>query len=194
MPRLHLNRTGGARRAVAYLGVSEHSTDDAERSQKRALREKKKLIREAAPLAQTTDCTDWKSASEQLSTLQRRWKAAGWAGLDDDERLWKRFKAHLDEFHRRRTAHFDELNRLYASRVEERIQRHREAIGKLRSLRRELTLRRQSAVPDWVGAGLAVEMAEEFDERIEGIEESIAERENWLEQDLRKLDHAQDQL
>lgn len=52
----------------------------------------------------------------------------------------------------------------YLKRVEERIHHHREVIGKLRSLRRELTLRRQSVMPGWVG----MEMMEEFDERSKG--------------------------
>jgi Domain of Unknown Function (DUF349) len=263
MPRLHLNRSAGTRRGVTYVGVSQRSSEGLERSQKRARRDKKKLISEAEFLAQSTD---WKSAGEKLTNLHRRWKAAGSAGPDHEERMWKQFKAATDEFHRRRIEHFAELDRLsegkavvkeqliaqaeqlssisdykiakaqfsdlmgrwretghagnhedglwerfaaarqamyeateedrrslqseYLQRVEERIHHHREVIGKLRSLRRELTLRRQSVMPGWVG----MEMMEEFDERIEGIDESITTREGWLEQDVHRLDEARGRL
>jgi hypothetical protein len=72
-------------------------------------------------------------------------------------------------------------------RVAERIQRHREILGKSRSLRRELTIRRQHVIPGWVG----MEMVEEFDERIADIDASMALREQWLEQDVEKLNKAQ---
>jgi hypothetical protein len=75
----------------------------------------------------------------------------------------------------------------YVQRVATRIQHHREVIGKLRSLSRELTIRRQGVVPGWVG----IEMVEEFDERIADLEESLAARKEWLEQDIGKLDRAQ---
>ena len=39
----------------------------------------------------------------------------------------------------------------YIQRVLARIQRHREVIGKLRALRRELMLRRRKIMPGWVG-------------------------------------------
>jgi hypothetical protein len=78
----------------------------------------------------------------------------------------------------------------YVQRVALRIQRHREILGKARSLRRELTMRRQHVIPGWVG----IEMIEEFDERIADIDESMAMREEWLEQDIAKLNQAQDRL
>ena len=37
----------------------------------------------------------------------------------------------------------------YVQRVATRIQHHREVMGKLRSLRREFTLRRQQVTPGW---------------------------------------------
>jgi len=261
MPRLHLNRTAGARRGMTYVGVSERSFDDgAERHQRRAQRQKKNLIRQAKLLAKSED---WRATGQELAGLQKRWKAAGSAGREHDDELWARFRAPVDEFRGRRKRHFDELNRLakaraqtkqqliaeaerlsetadyklasgqfkdlmvrwretghagnlesglwerftaarqamydatasdrrslqseYVQRVATRIQRHREVIGKLRSLRRELTIRRQGVIPGWVG----MEMLEEFDERIAGVEESLAAREEWLEQDTEKLNQAQ---
>jgi len=200
MPRLHLNRTGGARRAIAYVGVSERSTDDRERAQKRARRAKRKLVHEANLLAQSTD---WKVAGERWGALRRRWKAAGSAG-PDEERLWKSFKAASDQFHQRRAEHFAELAAAkqamydataedrrarqseYVQRVEQRIRDHRETIGKLKAQRRELALRRKGLMPGWVG----LELAEELDEQTERIDQYVIERERRLEEDMQRLARA----
>ncbi|HEY7890921.1 MAG TPA: hypothetical protein VIC05_01795 [Solirubrobacteraceae bacterium] len=58
---------------------------------------------------------------------------------------------------------------------QQRIREPREAIGKLRAERRELTFRRCSVTPGWVGA----EMAEEFDEPIGHIDDHLAEPERF---------------
>jgi Domain of Unknown Function (DUF349) len=261
MPHVRLNRTGGARRGMTYVGISERSfSDDHERLERRAYNKKKALIRRAKLLAKSED---WKAAGQEFAELHKRWKAAGSAGREQDEKLWTRFRAPTAEFRERRQKHFAELNRLarekaslkqqliaeaerlgtaadyrqangqfkdlmvrwretghagnlenglwerfsaarqamydataqdrrslqseYVQRVANRIQRHREVIGKLRSLRRELTIRRQGVIPGWVG----IEMVEEFDERIAEIEESLVAREEWLEQDVEKLNQAQ---
>jgi hypothetical protein len=259
MPRVRINRTAGARQGVSYVGVSQKSKDDGVRSA-RARRAKKKLLGEARALS--AEPIDWKAAGERLHRLHERWRMAGFAGEEHDQRLWKQFKKAGDHYRRLREAHYAEIKRIskanaqakeqliaeaeslssvsdytlakqrlsdlmtrwrgaghaggledplwedfvaarqasydatqedrrslqaaYVRRVEERIQRHREVIGKLRSLRRELTLRRGKVMPGWVGT----EMIEEFDERIEGIDEALAEREEWLEQDNSKLEKA----
>lgn len=114
MPHLRLNRTAGARRGITYVGVAQRSSEDLERRQKRARRDKKALVREANLLAQSTD---WKGASAKLASLHRRWKAADSAGPKHEQRLWKSFKAATDQFHRRRTEHFAELDRLNKSKT-----------------------------------------------------------------------------
>ena len=260
MPHVHLSRTGGARRGMTYVGVSQRSTsEDRERLQKRAHRQKKKIVRDAKLLARSED---WRDAGEQFAVLFRRWKAAGSAGRTYDEKLWKTFKAAADLFHERRTKHFAELARIaqakatakqkliaeaeklssisdyetakgqfsdimvrwretghagrhenelwtqfvnarqamynataedrrgrqseYVQRVEERIIGHREMIGKLKSQRREIALRRRGLMPGWVGQ----EMAEEFDSRVQEIDEYIEERQRWLDEDTQRVARA----
>jgi hypothetical protein len=260
MPKVHLNRTAGARRGMTYVGISERSFDDGnERREKRALRQKKKIARDAKLLARSED---WRVAGEEFAVLHRRWKAAGSAGRAYDDKLWKTFKAASDEFHDRRAKHFAELARIakakatakqkliaeaeklssisdydiangqfsdimvrwretghagrhenelwekfvaarqamynataedrrgrqseYVQRVEERIVRHREVIGKLRAQRRELTLRRRGLMPGWVGQ----EMAEEFDSRVQEIDGYIEERQRWLDEDTERVSRA----
>jgi hypothetical protein len=264
MPQVRINRTAGARRAMTYVGVSERSFSDGhERRQRRAYNKKKTIVRRAKLLAESED---WKVAGAELASLYARWKKAGSAGREHDDKLWSTFNAYAAEFRKRRQRHFAELNRLakqrastkqqliseaerlsetgdyrqangqfkdlmarwreaghagnlesglwerftaarqamydataqdrqslqseYVQRVATRIQRHREVLGKMRSLRRELTIRRQQVIPGWVG----IEMTEEFDERIADIEESMVLRQQWLDQDVRKLDEAQTRL
>ena len=110
MPKVRLNRTAGARRGMTYVGISQRSVADGhERREKRALRQKKNIVRDAKLLARSED---WRDAGEQFAVLFRRWKAAGSAGRAYDEKLWKSFKAAADGFHDRRAKHFAELARI----------------------------------------------------------------------------------
>jgi hypothetical protein len=199
MPKVHLNRTAGARSGVTYLGISQRSTSEGqERLQKRALRQKKSIVRVAKRLSGSED---WRVTGEEFAVLRRRWKAAGSAGRAHDEKLWKTFEAASDQFHERRAKHVAEAARIakaravaaaeerrerqgeYLQRVEARIAGHREMIGKLRAQRRELALRRKGLMPGWVGQ----EMAEEFDERAQEIDGYIEERQRWLDEDMDRM-------
>jgi Domain of Unknown Function (DUF349) len=199
MPKVHLNRTAGGRRGITYVGNSQGFTADGhERREKRARRQKQKIVRDAKLLARSED---WRDAGEQFAVLRRRWKAAGSAGGAHDEKLWKSFKAAMDAFRERRVKHLAEAARIaqakaaaaaeerrerqgeYLQRVEARIAGHREMIGKLRAQRRELALRRKGLRPGWVGQ----EMAEEFDERVQEIDGYIEERQRWLDEDTERM-------
>src|ERR1700684_483393 len=115
MPKVHLNRTAGARRGMTYVGISQRSTSEGrERREKRALRQKKNIVRDAKLLARSED---WRAAGEEFAVLFRRWKAAGSAGRAYDDKLWKTFKAAADQFHERRTKHFAELARIVTARA-----------------------------------------------------------------------------
>lgn len=62
---------------------------------------KEQIIAEAEPLA---DSTDWGPTSGAFRDLMQRWKAAGTAPRDVDEKLWRRFRAIQDRFFEARTA------------------------------------------------------------------------------------------
>jgi hypothetical protein len=109
MPRVRINRTAGARQGISYVGVSQKSKDDGVRSA-RARRAKKKLLREAQALS--VEPIDWKASSERLHRLQERWRMAGFAGEEHDQRLWKQFKKAGDQFRRLREAHYAEVKRI----------------------------------------------------------------------------------
>jgi hypothetical protein len=111
MPRVRINRTAGARQGISYVGVSQKSKDDGVRSA-RARRAKRKLLREAQALSASNGPAGWNASSERLHRLQERWRLAGFAGEEHDERLWKQFKKAGDQFRRLREAHYAEVKRL----------------------------------------------------------------------------------
>jgi hypothetical protein len=145
---------------------------------------KQQLIADAERLS---SITDYRQANSQFKDLMVRCRDAGHAG-NLESALWERFSAARQAMYDATQQDRLSLQSEYFQRVALRVQRHREVLGKARSLRRELTMRRQHVIPGWVGA----EMIEEFDERIADIDESTAMREQWLEQDLAKLNQAQD--
>lgn len=116
MPRVKVSRTGGARREVTYLGVSQQGAlEGNDRVAKRARREKRALIREAQRLSQPAGEIDWKAAGERMRRLQARWKVVPSAGREHDERLYKRFRKVSEHFRRQRREHFDSLTRSHRS-------------------------------------------------------------------------------
>ena len=147
---------------------------------------KQQLIAEAEHLSETPD---YRQANGQFKDLMARWREAGHAG-NLESGLWERFSAARQAMYDATAQDRLSLQSEYVQRAAERIQRHREVLGKARSLRRELTMRRQHVIPGWVG----MEMVEEFDERIADIDESMALREQWLEQDVAKLNQAQNRI
>jgi len=96
MPRIHPNRSAGARHEVAFRGGSQPGAEDPALS-KRARRAKRKLLREAKALIGSTDN---EAAAQRLSTLKRRWDVLGSAGPGDEQRLRKRFDAACAEVSR----------------------------------------------------------------------------------------------
>ncbi len=90
-----------------YDRADQHHKDRA-RARERALHEKDALIHVAESLSGSSD---WKSAGDRLRELHGQWKSVGSAGYEHEERLWSRFKAAGNEFHRRRVEHFADLDR-----------------------------------------------------------------------------------
>ena len=88
MPRIHANRTAGARHGVAFRGGSQANAEHPTLS-KRARRVRRKLIGEAKALA---DATDWEMASRQLDILKRRWAMLRPAHPEEEQLLRRRFE------------------------------------------------------------------------------------------------------
>ncbi|MGH2831801.1 MAG: DUF349 domain-containing protein [Solirubrobacteraceae bacterium] len=131
---------------------------------------KEQLIAEVQSLS---TITDEQSAKHQFSELMARWRAAGSAG--------GREAGLTDRLRWARQAIGEEDQSSHARRAEERIAPQRQAVERLRALRRELHLRRQQVKPGWLGG----QTIEELDRRMGEIDEDIAAREVWLAEDER---------
>lgn len=63
---------------------------------------KQEIIREAGAVAQYSQ--DWKGTHEKLEEMLSRWKQAGSAGKEEDDRLWAEFQGIRNDFYARRKA------------------------------------------------------------------------------------------
>lgn len=68
-------------------------------------KEKKLALLEKAK--ELKDSEDWKEASKALIQLQKEWKEIGPAHQRDENRIWREFRQHCDEFFTRRNEHRD---------------------------------------------------------------------------------------
>jgi hypothetical protein len=102
--RFSAARTAYTRRRKQHYGQLVEKRDAA-----KAVKEK--LVAEAEELSSSTD---WSTTSRAYRDLMTRWKAAGSAQRDDDEVLWKRFRAAQDIFFTARDAAGAALDTEYA--------------------------------------------------------------------------------
>lgn len=93
------HRFSTARTAYTKRRKQQFAQQATERESARSLKER--IIAEAEPLATSTD---WGPTSGAFRDLMSRWKAAGPAPRDIDDKLWKRFRALQDQFFDARTA------------------------------------------------------------------------------------------
>jgi len=68
---------------------------------------KEKLVEEAKELA---DSEEWQKTNEKFKELMNKWKAAGNAGRDFDDKLWAAFNESRQSFYTKRTEHYAELH------------------------------------------------------------------------------------
>lgn len=91
-------RTTYTRRRKAQFAEQNARRDEARRT-------KQAIIEESRPLAGSTD---WGPTARAFRDLMARWKAAGPAPRDVDDKLWKEFRAIQDTFFDARTAAMNE--------------------------------------------------------------------------------------
>ena len=77
-------------------------------------RAKETLIAAAEAVAGSND---WAAAASTLKGLQEQWKQVGFAGGDQDDVLWSRFRRALDAFYNRRSETFAERDRAHADNL-----------------------------------------------------------------------------
>jgi hypothetical protein len=59
------------------------------------------------------DSTEWKSATEDLINLQKKWKEIGPVPRKQSDQIWKRFRAACDHFFNRKSQYFDTIDTKY---------------------------------------------------------------------------------
>ena len=79
----------------------------------------KQEICEAAEALQSSD--DWKHATEELISLQAKWKEIGAVPRRYSEQIWKRFRAACDKFFERKSQHFAGVENEHASNLERKL-------------------------------------------------------------------------
>ncbi len=73
------------------------------------------------------DSTEWKKTTEELITLQKRWKEIGSVPYRHSEKIWKRFRAACDRFFEKKETHFSEVDTSY----EQNLKKKQELIKKV---------------------------------------------------------------
>lgn len=71
--------------------------------QHKVKQQKEQLIEEAK---KWQNSTDWKTATDKLLLIQKKWKNAGAASQRDENKLWKEFRSVCDVFFEAKKAHF----------------------------------------------------------------------------------------
>lgn len=59
------------------------------------------------------DSEDWKKATDQLISLQKKWKEIGPVARKQSDAVWKRFRAACDHFFERKSTHFSSVEENY---------------------------------------------------------------------------------
>jgi hypothetical protein len=103
-------RTTYTRRRKQHFGELSDRRDLAKAT-------KTALVREAEELSTSTE---WGATARAYRDLMARWKAAGSAQKDDDDALWKRFRAAQDQFFGARDALNARIDTEYAANAEKK--------------------------------------------------------------------------
>jgi hypothetical protein len=93
-----------------FFQAKKEFSKDIESKFKDVADKKRKLIEEAKALSNSQE---WKSTSEKLIQLQKRWKESGNAGHRFENKLWSEFRGACNVFFEAKEAHFkgqDEAN------------------------------------------------------------------------------------
>lgn len=114
-------RTAYTRRRKAHFAEQNAVRDSARRA-------KEAIIEEARPLATSTD---WGATSRAFRDLMNRWKEAGPAAREIDDKLWKEFRSIQDTFFDARTAAQSEQDEEYRGNQEAKEKLLDEAEGSI---------------------------------------------------------------
>ena len=151
-------RLGAARKAFSKRRSDHYKQLDAQRAQAKAAKEG--LVAEAekiaAGIAEWSD-DQWRAASNTMRDLMDRWKAAGAAGREDNDRLWEQFQAARQpvfDAQRQRREAIAAAQKRAAAQKQELIQKANELVEKA-DFGREATEAARQLDRDWKQIGNA---------------------------------------
>ena len=162
---------------------------------------KEELIKKAEELKNSTE---WKKTADAYHELLNQWKAAGFAGKDQDDALWEQFNAARQAFYDARTAHFDAQRAENAKRAEAKAElvKAAQAIADEKFYSRENSDKIKNLNAQWKTIGFAGKQQEDelwaqfraaADSYFEGLKQyNQSRRDQWMmrmqENRARKLD------
>jgi hypothetical protein len=76
------------------------------------------------------DSEEWKKTTEELITLQKRWKEIGSVPYKYSDKIWRRFRQACDKFFERKEAYFSQIDNSY----EQNLNKKKELIKKIENL------------------------------------------------------------
>ncbi|OJV17853.1 MAG: hypothetical protein BGO30_07870 [Bacteroidetes bacterium 41-46] len=68
------------------------------------------------------ESTDWKKTTDQLISLQKRWKEIGPVARKQSDVVWKRFRAACDDFFERKSKHFSSVDESYEENLKRKLE------------------------------------------------------------------------
>ncbi|GAA3527343.1 hypothetical protein AFL01nite_03740 [Aeromicrobium flavum] len=181
-------RTAYTKKRKAHFGEQSVRRDQAQKV-------KEKLIEEAEALSGSTD---WGATSAAYRDLMQRWKAAGSAPRNAEDKLWKRFRAAQDVFFHAREAANAAQESEFAENAEVKRQILVEAEALLPIKDLEATRRAWHDIADrWEAAGkVPRDQIKELEGRIRVVEKAIRDAgdQEWKRTDPEKSARADDMI
>lgn len=181
-------RTAYTKKRKAHFGEQSVRRDEAKKT-------KEKLIEEAEALSGSTE---WGPTSGAYRDLMQRWKAAGSAPRNVEDKLWKRFRAAQDVFFQAREAANAAQESEFAENaaVKREILVEAEALLPIKDL--EATRRAWHDIADrWEAAGkVPRDQIKELEGRIRAVEKAIRDAgdQEWKRTDPEKSARADDMI
>lgn len=187
------HRFSSARTAYTKKRKAHFTEQNARREQ--AAKIKEKLIAEAEALSSSTE---WGPTSAAYRDLMQRWKAAGPAPRNVEDKLWKRFRAAQDVFFSAREAANAALDAEYAQNAEVKRELLAEAEALLPITDLEAARKAWHDIAErWEAAGkVPRDQVKELEGRIRAVERAIreADEREWKRTDPEKSARANEMI
>ncbi len=187
------HRFSSARTAYTKKRKAHFTEQNARREQ--AAKIKEKLIAEAEALSSSTE---WGPTSAAYRDLMQRWKAAGPAPRNVEDKLWKRFRAAQDVFFSARESANAALDAEYAQNAEVKRELLAEAEALLPITDLEAARKAWHDIAErWEAAGkVPRDQVKELEGRIRAVERAIreADEREWKRTDPEKSARANEMI